>query len=172
MLDRVQHARVMLWAALALVAITARLTQYAQRPPAAKGLDAPVSEFSAQRALAVLQGLLGEQTPHPLGSGANAQVRARIVRQFEQLGYRPELQSNFMACDARGGCGIPTNIIARLPGTAGDESAVVLSAHYDSVAAGPGASDDGDVGSLKTIRHLFSLAGQVFPQADERGCKC
>jgi Peptidase family M28 len=133
----------MLWAALALVPITALLTQYAERPPAAKGLDAPVSEFSALRARAVLQGLLGEPTPHPLGSAANAQLRARIVRQFEQLGYRAELQSNFMACDARGGCGIPTNIIARLPGTAGDESAVVLSAHYDSVAAGPGASDDG-----------------------------
>ena len=143
MLDRAQHARVMLWAGLALVALTALLTQYAEQPPAAKGLDAPVSEFSAQRARSVLQGLLGEQTPHPLGSSANAQLRARIVRQFEQLGYRAELQSNFMACDARGGCGIPTNIIARLPGTAGDESAVVLSAHYDSVAAGPGASDDG-----------------------------
>src|SRR5690606_40854732 len=38
-------------------------------------------------------------------------------------------------------CALPI-LVATIPGREGDE-AVLLAAHYDSVAAGPGAADDG-----------------------------
>jgi len=108
--------------------------------PAPKPLSAQASEFSAARSMSVLRELLRENVPHPLGTPANAQVRERIIARFRSLGYETQVQSRF-ACTARPACGQVENIIARPPGATGD--AVVLVAHYDSVGAGPGASDDG-----------------------------
>lgn len=41
------------------------------------------------------------------------------------------------------GCATVHNIVATVPGQAGTQRSVLLVAHYDSVPAGPGASDDG-----------------------------
>ncbi|HWE22457.1 MAG TPA: M20/M25/M40 family metallo-hydrolase, partial [Myxococcales bacterium] len=106
-----------------------------------KPADAPLTEFSAGRAREVLRGLVGDGQPHPTGSLAAGRVRQRIVSQLEQLGYAPEIQEKF-ACGAVRLCARVTNVLARLDGT-GRGKAVLLSVHYDSVPAGPGASDDG-----------------------------
>ncbi len=71
----------------------------------------------------------------------NDVVRGRIVDQLTRLGYQPDVQTGF-ACDEFGTCGTVKNVLARLPGTQPGQ-AVLLAAHYDSVPAGPGASDDG-----------------------------
>ena len=110
------------------------------RPPAPKPLTAPASQFSAARALATLPRLMGKEAPHPTGSDANTAVRERILREFSQIGYRPDVQTAF-SCNEYGTCATVNNIVVRLEGR--DKSAVLIAAHYDSVPASPGASDDG-----------------------------
>ena len=56
-----------------------------------------------------------------------------------------------------GACGTPTNIVATRGAFAGKD-AVMLAAHYDSVPAGPGASDDGvGVANLLEIARVLSV---------------
>src|SRR5690606_37798415 len=110
------------------------------RAPSPVGADAVADAFSSARAMGVLERVLGDQRPHPTGSPANAAVRDAIVAELRAIGLEPQVQRRF-AC---GGftCATVDNIVARVPGASADD-AVLLSAHYDSVAAGPGASDDG-----------------------------
>ena len=117
-------------------------TLAAYRTPAPLESDAPAGEFSAARARAVLKELVGNGVPHPIGSAANAAVRDLIMKRLAAVGFTPTLQSG-LVCNDWGECGVPTNIIATLGGVLKGEDAVLLSAHYDSVPAGPGASDDG-----------------------------
>lgn len=130
----------------------------AYRPPAPRAADADPGEFSAARALANLKEIVGGDLAHPIGSTANAEVRDVIVKHLKNLGYSTELQQGLVCSDA-GVCGTPTNIIARLAGArdAGTGDAVLLAAHYDSVPAGPGASDDGvGVAVLLEIARILS----------------
>jgi len=125
----------------AVLAATFLLSLEGLRPPAPKPTNAPATQFSAGRAREVLARLLGGGLPHPTGSAANDAVRAQIIVELTKLGYQPELQSAF-ACDLYGSCATVKNILARMNGT--DRGpALLLAAHYDSVPAGPGASDDG-----------------------------
>jgi hypothetical protein len=125
--------------ALALLALALLLAIVQSGAPAAKGADAPAAEFSAGRAREILSDLVGDGVPHPTGSPANARMREKIVAHLRGLGYAPEIQEAF-ACSA-GSCARVSNVLARLPGREPGKS-VLLMAHYDSVAAGPGASDD------------------------------
>src|SRR6266851_4685017 len=127
--------------ALAGIVLLLATTLAAYRPPAPLGPDAPAGVFSAYRAEAILQDLVGNGIAHPIGSPAGARMREAIVQRLSALGYAPELQSGFVCRD--GVCGSPVNIIATLRGSTENEDAVMLAAHYDSVPAGPGASDDG-----------------------------
>lgn len=133
---------------------------YAHAPSSPKGVDAPRDEFSAYRAMGILRSLQAENVPHPLGSAANAAVRERILQQLRQLGYKPEVQSGILGCDHAAVCGTPANIVARIGGTENeDSSSVLLVAHYDSVPAGPGASDDGaGVASVLEIARALTAA--------------
>jgi hypothetical protein len=100
--------------------------------------------FSEERAFATLSGLLKEQRPHTAGSPENAVVRDRIITELKSAGYAPEVQAA-LQCDPEKrnpGCSAVENIIAVHQGT-GDGKAVLASAHYDSVPAGPGVADDG-----------------------------
>jgi hypothetical protein len=104
-----------------------------------------------------LAALVGDGAPHPIGSAANNVVRGKILQFLSQSGYQPEVQPGF-ACDEYGTCGAVKNVVARLDGAEAGQ-AVLLAAHYDSVPAGPGASDDG-VGTaavLEIARALKSL---------------
>jgi hypothetical protein len=120
--------------------LAAGLTLRGNQPPDARAADAPADVFSALRARAVLARILGDQSPHPTGSPANAAVRDRVVAEFARLGLDAQVRRRFV-CGAAN-CADVDNIVARLPG-ASREHTVLLSAHYDSVAAGPGAADDG-----------------------------
>jgi hypothetical protein len=127
--------------ALVLYALVICFTIWRARPVAPKPTDAPASEFSGVRAKALLQQLVGNSVPHPVGSAANAAVRDGIVARLTQLGYAPRIQEDFV-CDDTGGCADVKNILARLDGTESGP-AVMVAAHYDSVPDGPGAGDDG-----------------------------
>jgi hypothetical protein len=145
--------------ALAIPAAILCVSLVTTRPPAPKTSDAPANEFSAARARNVLYQLVGDDLPHPIGSAQNDVVRGRIIDQLTRLGYQPDVQTGF-ACDEFATCGTVKNVLARLPGTQPGQ-AVLLAAHYDSVPAGPGASDDG--AGVATVLEI-ARALKVMPQ--------
>jgi hypothetical protein len=125
-------------------------------PQPARGPDAPPTEFSAARAGAVLARLLGPQRPHPAGSAENAAVHARAMAELARLGVPARIISG-QSCYHRAGymaCATVSDIVAEP--VAGDGKAILLMAHLDSVAAGPGAADDlsGVATILETARAL------------------
>ncbi len=97
--------------------------------------------FSAERAMPILERLVGDGQPHMVDTQGGEAARQRVVDEFEALGYEVELQNAWGCREQYAACANVTNVLARLPGT-GDGPALMLSAHYDSVGAGPGVSDD------------------------------
>jgi len=150
-----------LWRISALAALAAGiwlLAAYGTSRPVALGPDAPVTQFSAARADAVLGRLLDGQRPRPAGSAENRAVHDRILKELAALGV-PARTETRMSCygERRWGslsCGTVTNIVADVSAAGGKQ--IVLMAHMDSVAAGPGAGDDasGVATILETIRAL------------------
>jgi hypothetical protein len=127
-------------------------------PPAEVPASASATEFSAERAMENLKVIARE--PHPTGSIANARVRDYIVEQLRLQGLEPRIQRTGIASlmdifPGPYGAGTVENILARLKGS-NSTGAVLLMAHYDSVAAAPGATDDGSgvVTLLETLRAL------------------
>jgi hypothetical protein len=140
---------------LVLAAILA-VVIFERKGPAPLPSDAPPDRFSAARAITSVASIVGDGTPHPIGPPAHDVVRDRVVGQFRQLGYPVSLQQRF-ACNAYATCANVANILATLPGDPRAD-VLMLSAHYDSVGAGPGATDDGvGVATLlevaRAIRH-------------------
>ncbi|HEX3482608.1 MAG TPA: M20/M25/M40 family metallo-hydrolase [Kofleriaceae bacterium] len=125
---------------LALAALTGLETCRLGNPDPAPA-DAPPEQFSASRAIATLHAVSIDE-PHPVGTPAHDTVRDRIAAALRALDYTVDVQHTF-ACNAAAVCGELANLIARRPDQPAGGKAVVVAAHYDSVAAGPGASDDG-----------------------------
>ncbi|MFN2548337.1 MAG: M28 family peptidase, partial [Myxococcales bacterium] len=95
----------------------------------------------ANGARAAYERVLGEQTPHPVGSAHDARIRERLIARLSELGYRPEVVEG-SSCGSSRGCGRTRSIVARREGRE-PGPAVWLNSHYDSVWAGPAVSDDG-----------------------------
>jgi hypothetical protein len=108
------------------------------------GLAASPSQFAAERSELILARLLGAERPHPVSSEENAAVRARLLQEFARLGIPASTYQAF-SCEMRRtfaiiACATVNDVIAEvLPGQG---RAVLMMAHYDSVASGPGASDN------------------------------
>jgi hypothetical protein len=134
-----------------------------QGPFSVAGQDAPSTEFSASRAGAVLARLLGPQHPHPAGSAEDAAVHDRLLAELARLGV-PFHTITGMSCAGRTpviSCATVSDIVAEVlpaPNSGDKRKAILLMAHLDSVAAGPGAADDasGVATILETIRALKS----------------
>ena len=144
---------------LALIALAIWLIGSAfNGQPRPLGLDAPATEFSAARADRTLKRLLGPEVPHPVSTPANQAVRDRIRAEFAALGVTTSLYQG-LGCEGRAkygffACGTAQDILAEV--APGQGKAIILMAHYDSVPAGPGASDDqSSVATiLETVRAL------------------
>src|SRR5687768_3672331 len=116
---------------LCLAVVRARL-----EPPAPLAIDADEHRFSAGRALERLRVLVGDDRPHPVGSSAGVHMRESLLAEFTALGLEAEIHPGF-ACSFRGAsCGRVGNVVARLPGRESGP-ALLVSAHHDSVPAGP-----------------------------------
>ncbi|MGG3309544.1 M28 family peptidase [Paenibacillus lautus] len=122
------------------VILSISLMLWFEKPPQASSIDAPATEFSAERAMAHVEQIA--QQPHPMGSPANAEVRAYLVEQMEQLGLNPDVQefndrltTKYIDADIQ-----LTNILGVIKGT-GSGKPLLLMSHYDSVPTGPGAND-------------------------------
>lgn len=78
---------------------------------------------------------------------------------YKSFGYDPEYQW----FDVRNALGGKTaNVIASLRGTENPELVYVVSSHYDSVVAGPGADDDSS-GTAALLEAARMLAGKPMP---------
>lgn len=116
------------------VALGLGLAAWGQWPPPSRGAEAPAGEFSAARALGDVDFLAA--APRPVGSAHHEVAREYLEQRL--LGLGAELDPQDSVVDGRA----VTNVVARFAGTAVAREAVLLCAHYDSVAAGPGAGDD------------------------------
>ncbi len=146
-------------------------------PPPVVPATAPSTDFSAERALVYLRAFTRE--PHPVGTPAHDAVRDYIVAQLSALGVQPEVQTATVVSPRWGSpysAVTVDNVLARLPGTESTK-AVMLSGHYDSVSAGPGASDDGhavalELETLRALRASPRLRNDViflFTDSEEGG---
>ena len=131
-------------AGLLLLVAAFAATWLGLQPPPVRPASAPAGAFSAERAMVRLRAVLGAAgngAPHPAGSGANARVRERILDELRDIGLAPRVTET-VTCGRYLQCTPVANVLARVPGRGGG-APLLLSVHYDSVPAGPGASDDG-----------------------------
>ncbi len=130
-------------AALLTAAVVVALTGlgiWQVRPPEAAGTAAPAAAFSATRALRHLTTIAAE--PHPYASAANTRVRDILVAGLRQTGLTAWVQHAVVVPEKdRHVYAAVDNVLAVLAGT-GKGRAVLLVAHYDSVAVSPGAADN------------------------------
>jgi hypothetical protein len=125
-------------------------------PPRPLSEQAPLSAFSAARAMKHLSVIA--RAPHPVNSAEHGAVRDYILGSLREIGLAPQVQRITGQAQGFETDGALENIVARLQGSS-QEKALLLVAHYDSVAAGLGASDDGAAVAalLETARALKSL---------------
>ena len=143
--------------AVLLVALVEVGVLVRQTPPSPKPLDAPETEFSAHRARAVLERVLGDGTPRPTGSPANARARERILQELSALGYGASVESG-LVCSRWRVCAHVSNVVSHIAGRESGRGVLVAS-HYDSVPAAPGAADDGSgVAAMLEIARVLKRA--------------
>ena len=162
-------------AALALLAILFAIQVRQTAPPTPVGIDADRGVFSAGRARDELSNLLGDETPHPVGSAANRAVKERLIARLTELGLKPEEQRTIGCAAESATCAQVENVLAAIPGRTADT--IVLMAHYDSVPNAPGAGDDGAaVAALLEMARIVKSGAPyrntillVFTDAEETG---
>lgn len=111
--------------------------------PATLSINTPIVEFSSVLAMKHLQVIA--QKPHPIGSAENVKVHDYIINQIKVLGLVPEIQQTTVVnpkWDVPYIGGTVQNVLIRIKGI-NNKKAILITAHYDSVANAPGASDDG-----------------------------
>jgi Peptidase family M28 len=137
------------WTVLTIAIAISWFALEAQKPPDAKPADASLAAFSSGRAMAHVAEIA--QAPHPMGSPEAERVREVVVKRLAELGLTAEIQA---PKDSKSGL---RNVLARRKGRGpAGKKALLLCAHYDSVASGPGAGDDasGVAVVLETMRAL------------------
>ena len=159
------------WVAAICAVLVAGYAILAQIPPRALPESARADRFAAARAQKHVEAIA--RAPHPMGSAESARVRQTIIRQLEEIGLAPEVQS-----PRQPGPPVPLNVLARIQGQGPPgKKALMLCAHYDSVAEGPGASDNaaGVAVVLETLRALKAGAPlkrdviALFTDGEENG---
>ena len=152
-------------------------------PPDPRPADAPLGEFSAERAFGHVSRLA--TGTHVAGSAANDAIRAELEAGLRDLGLRVEVQDTvaleagqLSANAGLAGLARVRNVVATLPGTA-PTGRLILVAHYDSVQVGPGANDDG-AGVSTVLETARALTAGPRPRNDvvflltdaEEACLC
>lgn len=131
-----------------------RLRAKAQRifGPLATSVKEVVDRASIEHVFAYQEKLFSFDSKHITRPG-NKLAADYLFDAYKSFGYQPEYQW-FSPRNALGGK--TANVLATLKGTLNPELVYVVSSHYDSVAAGPGADDDssGTAALLETARLL------------------
>lgn len=126
---------------LAVVVALSAVGIWEVRPPAPAGASAPAGAFSAARAQRDLAWL--GRLPRPLGSVQHDLARDYVRARLAAAGFavRVHAMTTPVPGDASAVAHV-ANVVGVLPGTGRGRLAVLLVAHYDSVAASPGGADD------------------------------
>lgn len=137
--------------ALTILALAGWWGLQRHQPPPAESPSA--SGFDNARAFDTLQHIA--HAPHPQGSVEHQRVRNYLRQRISELGFEPQQDDQIAMNRRHGVAGRVQNLWLRKPGTA-STGTVLLTAHYDSVAMGPGAGDDGAAVAalLETVRVL------------------
>lgn len=162
--------------ALSLTIFLFFLNHLAMQLPEVKPASAADNEFSGERAYLILENLLEENTPHPVGSIQNKIVKNRIIAELAKYGIEAQEQRTW-ACGYRyNSCAYVENITAIIPGKS-KSPYVALMSHYDSVPMAPGAGDDGaGVAAMLEAARILQLEAPfespilfIFTDAEEMG---
>lgn len=115
--------------------------------------------FNTSQAFSRLERVLGDEAPHSVDTETNDAVRQRLVAEITALGFEPIIRDDFICNGYKGTarCARVQNVMFWLnePGP----EAVMIASHYDSVPAGPGASDDG-IGVAASLEIASVLKGR------------
>lgn len=123
------------------------------------------SGFSQHKAMAILERILGDQSPHPVGSDSNRKVKQQITSWLQQQGHHVETQNQWGCSQKGNSCAWVENILATLPAAGSTKQSIesqryiVLMAHYDSTPFSPGAGDDG--AGVATAMEVFRQLSQL-----------
>jgi len=145
-------------ALLLLIAALSLRGQLLELPEVPERVEARA--FDTGRALARLRRVLGDERPHPVDSEAGDSVRERLVAELRALGLQTQVTDDF-ACNSHPkmqavSCARVRNVLATINPAPGPHVLVV--AHHDSTAAGPGAADDG-IGMAVLVEVAAQLRG-------------
>ncbi|MFD3698361.1 M20/M25/M40 family metallo-hydrolase [Streptomyces sp. NPDC058646] len=160
---------------LALAALLAGWSTSATPAPASA--SAPDRAFSADRARAHIEETAA--VPHPSGSEAQEKAQQYLADRLTALGLTPGFLEDTVATATPYSshlAGRVRNVVATVPGR-DSTGTVLLVAHTDSVAGGPGASDNGlGVASLLEVARALKAAPQqrndvvlLFTDSEELG---
>lgn len=137
----IPSTRVLLFVALA--AMFAVVVVIVVRAPSAVPSSAPPEHFASGRAMEVLRSIASE--PRPLGSAGNRRALDNILNHLKALGVEASVEERPSVCRTRSAsvnAGTVRNIVAIVPGVEPGPTTLLV-AHYDSVARGQGAADNG-----------------------------
>lgn len=125
---------------------------------------------SGANAMVVLQRLLADMGPHPVGTPPNREVERRLQAELHAAGLSFEVNERTL-CGFE--CLTVRNLIVVVPGT-DPERWIGLSTHYDSVWSGPGVGDDmaGVAAAVEILRTIVAEPGAagvvaVFNEGEE-----
>lgn len=164
-----------LYSILVLVALLLG-TFYVMMPQRYDTIEAPLSEFSTQRALVKVKELTTK--PHYVGSQNHEVVANYLVKELRNLGLETSFQEGFTMTE-KGTLVQSKNILARIKGSANTKALLLLS-HYDSAphSFSYGASDDasGVATILESVRAFLHSKTKhkndiiiLFSDAEELG---
>ena len=155
------------WPGLALRSLVVAAAVWAGAALSLTGLRTPAprpaiaTEFSAVRAAEKARALLGDQ-PRPVGSAANAAAVERLTNWLRSRKLEVEVQEATVRAGGRDV--VLRNVIARRTGALPGK-AVLIVAHHDTVAASPGAGDDG-MGVAVTLELADAINVEPWPGRD------
>ena len=142
---------------MALLCLSAILSLLMLQPPAPVSANAPLTVFSAERALVHVSAIANQS--RAVGTPGHFAAQQYLLDTIATLGLEPEIQATTTVQRwpqaTQFGIGSVENILVRLPGT-DSTGAIAINGHYDSGSNTPGAADCGAcVGALlETLRAL------------------
>lgn len=146
-------------------------------PDAVRAQNRP-DQFDAHGARERLVRILGDEAPHPVDSAAQDVVREALLREITALGFTPEIRDSFACRPQPRGPLVDCARVRNIVFSVGPEGtpAILAAAHYDSVAAAPGASDDGlglsvwlEVARMLSQEQLTRRVVFLFSDGEEPG---
>lgn len=164
-----QGARISLFGWILVAAAVAGVffaVRWSEQPPPPLSSEAAADRFSAERARVHLESLAGGIGPRVTGTETNAFAAEYLLARLREIpGARIDVQEITGVRRGHGRASIYTvrNIVARLDGTS--PGAVLVSTHYDTNEAGPGAGDAAApvAAMLEVLRALASAEALTRP---------